>query len=148
MTTLYWFTARHLKFRVEQLPADMPEYQRTYQRKVLSRSKNIIMLTPIVFAVTSLPYYVYTVVDDFRGTNINSLSYTIVKVILYCLIFVNCIFNPVALYFTSGTFRHYIKMHFFWWKRNENNYTKEQPRQAVLFNTVDNTTQNRMDTYL
>lgn len=130
MTTLYWFTARHLKLRAQQLPVDMPEHQRIYQRKVLSRSKNIIMLTPIVFAVTSLPYYVYIVVDHFGGTNINSLSYTIVKAISFCLIFVNCIFNPAALYFTSGTFRHYIKMHFFWWKRNENNYTVEQPRQT------------------
>jgi r-opsin len=148
MTTLYWLTARHLKLRAQQLPVDMPEYQRTYQRKVLSRSKIITMLTPIVFAVTSLPYYVYMVVDCFGGTNINSLTYTIVKAILYCLIFVNCIFNPVALYFTSGTFRHYIKMHFFWWKRNENNYTKEQPRQTVLFSVVDKTVQNRMETCL
>jgi hypothetical protein len=146
MTTLYWFTARHLILRAQQLPVDMPEYQRTYQRKVLSRSKNVIMLTPIVFAVTSLPYYVYIVVDHFWGTNINSLSYTIVKAILYCLIFVNCIFNPVALYFTSGKFRHYIKMHFFWWKRNKNNYTNEQPRQTVLL--VDKTMQNRLETCL
>jgi len=148
MTTLYWLIARHLKLRAQQLPADMPEYHRTYQRKVLSRSKIITMLTPIVFAVTSLPYYVYIVVDHFWGTNINSLTYTIVKAILYCLIFVNCIFNPATLYFTSGTFRHYIKMHFFWWKRNENNYIKEQPRQAVLFSVVDKTMQNRMETCL
>jgi hypothetical protein len=148
MTTLYWLTARHLKHRALQLPVDMPEYQRTYQRKVLSRSKIITMLTPIVFAVTSLPYYVYIVVDYFGGTNINSLTYTIVKAILYCLIFVNCIFNPAALYFTSGKFRHYIKMHFFWWKRNENNYNKEQPSQIVLFSIVDKTVQNRMETCL
>jgi r-opsin len=148
MTTLYWFTARHLNLRVQQLPVDMPEYQRTYQRKVLSRSKKIVMLTPIVFAVTSLPYYVYMVVASFRETNINSLSYTIVEAILYCLIFVNCIFNPAALYFTSGTFRHYIKMHFFWWKRNENNYTKQHQTQADLFNVVDKAMQNRVETRL
>jgi hypothetical protein len=148
MTTLYWFTARHLKLRAQQLPVDMPEYQRTYQRKVLSRSKNIIMVTPIVFAVTSLPYYLYRVVDSFWETNINSLSYTIVTTVLYNLIFVNCIFNPVALYFTSGTFRNYIKMHFFCWKRNENNYNKEQPTQTALFSMVDKTMQNRMETCL
>jgi len=147
MTTLYWFTARHLKLRAQQLPVDMPEYQRTYQRKVLSRSKNVIMLTPIVFAVTSLPYYIYRVVynEYFGGPNINSLSYTIVDVVLYCLIFVNCIFNPAALYFTSGTFRHYIKMNFFWWKRNENNYAKEQPKQTVLFSIVDKKMQERIE---
>jgi len=149
MTTLYWFTARYLKFRAQQLPVDMPEYHRTYQRKVLTRSKKIVILAPIVFAVTSLPYYVYTVVDNFGGTNINSLSYTIVNAVLYCLIFVNCIFNPAALYFTSGTFRHYIKMHFFWWKRNENNYTKEhETTQTVLSSAVDKAMQNRMETRL
>lgn len=148
MTTLYWFTARHLKLRARQLPLDMPEYQRTYQRKVLSRSKKIVMLTPIVFAVTTLPYYVYLVVDYFGGSNINSLSYTVVKVVLYSLIFVNCIFNPAALYFTSGTFRHYIKMHFFWWKPNENDYTKEFQAQAVLFSIYDKAMQNRMETRL
>lgn len=148
MTTLYWFTVRHLNLRAQQLPVDMPEYQRTYQRKVLSRSKIVIMLTPIVFAVTSLPYYVYIVADHFWGTDINSLSYTIVKAILYCLIFVNCVFNPAALYITSGTFRHYIKMHFFRWKRNENNYTIEQPTQTVLFSVVDKAMQNRMETCL
>jgi hypothetical protein len=149
MTTLYWFTALHLKLRAQQLPVDMPEYQRTYQRKVLSRSRNVIMLTPIVFAATSLPYYFYKVVNCFGGTDINSHSYTIVNAILYYLIFVNCTFNPAALYFTSGTFRHYIKMHFFWWKRNENKYIKQQQtRQTVLFNVVDSTVQNRMDTSL
>jgi hypothetical protein len=149
MTTLYWFTALHLKLRAQQLPVDMPEYQRTYQRKVLSRSRNIIMLTPIVFAVTSLPYYFHKVLSCFWGTDINSYSYTIANVILYYLILVNCAFNPVALYFTSGTFRHCIKMHFFWWKRNENIYIKQQQRrQTVLFNIVDSTMQNRMDTSL
>jgi hypothetical protein len=149
MTTLYWFTARHLKLRAQQLPVDMPEYQRTYQRSVLSRSRNIVVLTPIVFAVTSLPYYVYIVVDCFLGTDINSLSYTNAKAILYSLIFVNCIFNPASLCFTSGTFRHYIKKHLFWCNRKENHYTKEQPTQTVLCNIcVDNTMQNRMDTRL
>jgi r-opsin len=148
ITVLYWFTARHLNLRTQQLPVDMPEYQRTYQSKVLSRSKTVIMLTPIVFAVTSLPYYFYITVDSFLGTDINSVSYTVVKAILYCLIFLNCIFNPAALYFTSRTFRHYIKMHFFWWERNENDYTKQQPTQGVLCNTVDSRVQNRVDTYL
>ena len=148
MTILYWFTARHLKLRAQELPVDMAEYQRTYQLKVLSRSKNIIMLTPIVFAVTSLPYYVYITVDCFLGTNINSFSYTVVKAVLYCLIFVNCLFNPAALYFTSRTFRQYIKMNFFWLKRNESNCTKQQPTQSVLCNKVDNIMQNRMDTSL
>jgi hypothetical protein len=143
MTTLYWFTARHLKLRAQQLPVDMPEYQRTYQRRVLSRSRNIVVLTPIVFAVTSLPYYVYIVVDCFLGTNINSLSYTNAKAILYCLIFVNCIINPVALFATSGTFRHYIKMHLFCWNRKENHYTKEQPTQEVLCNIVNSTMQKK-----
>jgi r-opsin len=148
ITTLYWFTARHLKLRAQQLPVDMPEYQRTYQRKVLSRSRNIVMLTPIVFAVTSLPYYVYIAVVSFLGIDINSVSYTVVEGILYCLISVNCSFNPAALYVTSRTFRHYIKMNLFWWERNKSDYTKQQLTQAVLCNTLHNRVQTTVDTSL
>jgi len=125
-TILYWFTVHHLKLRLLRLPAELPERQKAYQRKLLSRSRNIMMLTPIVFAVTSLPYYFYITVDSFLGTDINSFSYTVVKGILYCLIFVNCSFNPAALYFTSGTFRHYVKTHFFWCKRNKDNSKNNQ----------------------
>jgi hypothetical protein len=117
ITVLYCFTVRHLKHRTLRLPEDMPERQKAYQRKTLSRSKNIMTLTPVMFAVTSLPYYFYVTIDAFLGSDINSLSYTIVKAVLYSLIFVNCSFNPAALYFTSGTFRRYIKMHFFWFRR-------------------------------
>jgi hypothetical protein len=139
ITTLYLFTVFHLILRVQQLPVDMPEHQRTYQSKTLSRSKNVMILTPIVFAITSLPYYIYRAGDSFLGTDINSPSYTIIEGILYCLIFVNCSFNPVALYCTSGTFRHCIKMYFFWWERNRNSYTKEQPTRPVVSHTVKNT---------
>jgi hypothetical protein len=144
MTVLYWFTVRHLKFRALRLPADLPELQKAYQRKTLSRSKNIMTLTPIVFAVTSLPYYLYVTIDSFLGSDINSLSYTIIKGVLYCLIFVNCTFNPAALYFTSGTFRRYIRMHFFWCRRKKDKRIKQKPKQRVLSNTEDNT----MDTGL
>jgi hypothetical protein len=144
ITIFYWFTVRHLKLRALKLPADMPEHQKKYQRKTLTRSKNIMTLTPIIFAVTSLPYYFYVTIDSFMGTDINSLSYTIVKGVLYCLMFVNCSFNPAALYFTSGTFRRYIKMHFFWCKRRKDKHIKQQPKQRVLSNEEYNT----MDTCL
>jgi r-opsin len=117
ISTLNCLTVRHLKLREQSLPVNMPQEQKAYQRKLLIRSKNIIILTPVIFAATSFPYYFYITVGSFLGIDINSLSYTIVKGVSYCMIFVNCIFNPVALYFTSGTFRHYINMHFFWCKR-------------------------------
>jgi hypothetical protein len=126
ITVLYCFTVRHLKLRTLRLPEDMPEHQKAYQRKTLSRSKNIMTLTPVVFAVTSLPYYFYVTIDAFLGSDINSLSYTIVKAVLYSLIFVNCSFNPAALYFTSGTFRRYIKMHFFWCRRRRDKQIEQK----------------------
>jgi hypothetical protein len=122
ITVLYCFTVRHLKLRTLRLPEDMPEHQKAYQRKTLSRSKNIMILTPVVFVATSLPYYFYVTTDAFLGSDINSLSYTIVKAVLYSMIFVNCSFNPAALYFTSGTFRRYIKMHFFWCRRKRDKH--------------------------
>lgn len=139
ITILYWFTVRHLKHRAHRLPADLPEHQKAYQRKILSRSKNIMTLTPIVFAVTSLPYYFYVTIDSFLGSDINSLSYTIIKGALYCLIFVNCSFNPAALYFTSGTFRRYIRMHFFWCRRKADKRIKQKQTQRVLSGEEDNT---------
>lgn len=144
ITILYWFTVRHLKLRALRLPEDLPEHQKAYQRKILSRSKNIMILTPIVFAVTSLPYYFYVTIDSFLGSDINSLSYTIIKGALYCLVFVNCTFNPAALYFTSGTFRRYIRMHFFWCKRKKDKRIKQKRTQQVLSTAEENT----MDTAL
>jgi r-opsin len=140
ITTLYWLTVRHLKLRALSLPVNMPEYQKAYQRKLLLRSKNVLILTPIIFAVTSLPYYFYITTDSFLGTDINSLSYTIVKGVLYCMIFVNCTFNPTALYFTSGTFRSYIKMNFFWCKRHKNKHTSQKQPERVLSSAEANIT--------
>jgi hypothetical protein len=144
IATLNWLTVRHLKLRAQSLPVNMPEGQKAYQRKLLLRSKNILILTPIIFAVTSLPYYFYITIDSFLGTDINSLSYTVVKGVLYCMIFVNCSFNPVALYFTSGTFRCYTNMHFFWCKRHKNKHIKQQEKQRVLSDAEDNMTDTRL----
>ncbi|KDR12681.1 neuropeptide CCHamide-1 receptor-like [Zootermopsis nevadensis] len=140
ITILNWLTVRHLKLRGESLPVSMPEDQKAYQKKLLFRSKNILILTPIIFAVTSLPYYNYITIASFLGTDINSLSYTIIKGVLYCMIFVNCSFNPVALYFTSGTFRCYINTHFFFCKRHKNKH-RRQEKQQLQFNTENNTTE-------
>jgi hypothetical protein len=129
ITIFYCFTVQHLKLRALRLPEDIPQHQKVYQQKTLLRSKNIMTLTPVVFVVTSLPYYCYVTIDAFLGSDINSLSYTITKGILYCLIFVNCSFNPAALYFTSGTFRRYIKMHFFWCRRKKENRVEQKPTQ-------------------
>ncbi|XP_069687891.1 neuromedin-B receptor-like [Periplaneta americana] len=107
---LYWKTVGHLKFRALQIPGELPDLQKEYHMKVLSRCRTFIMLIPIIFAFSTLPYYCCMTINALLERDINSLSYTLTKVIFYCLIFVNCCFNPVALCATSGKFRQHVQM--------------------------------------
>ena len=112
ISVLSWFTVRHFEDRARRIPPDIPKLHRTYQLELLSRSTKVIMASPVLFACTSLPFFLFYSLRTFLTPDINSPPDTVIKVVSTSLIFLGCSFNPIGLYLASGNFRHYMRAMF------------------------------------
>ncbi|KAJ9582295.1 hypothetical protein L9F63_003424 [Diploptera punctata] len=145
ISILSWYTVRHFQERAEKIPADIPELNKTYQLEMLSRSTKVIMLSPIIFACTSLPFFFFYSLRNFFQLDINSPRDTLLKVITNTLLFLSCSFNPIGLYMASGNFRRCTRQIFGLGPCKKSLKYAQRERQQLRLASSENET---LDTYL
>ncbi|XP_063876507.1 neuropeptide CCHamide-1 receptor-like [Scylla paramamosain] len=115
IASFYVLMARHLILSAKQLPGEAAGQQR--QVRARRKVAKMVLAFVIIFAVCFLPLNVFTVwwhLDPLSEDHYDIYWHSI-RIVGFCLSFINSCINPIALYCVSGTFRKYYNRHVFCW---------------------------------
>ncbi|XP_044737859.1 neuropeptide CCHamide-1 receptor-like [Chrysoperla carnea] len=124
----YALIARHLILSVHNVPGEM----QGAHRQVRARRKVAVTVLAfvVVFAICFLPYHIFMLWFYFHPNSSNDYNafWHYLRIIGFCLNFLNSCANPVALYCVSGAFRKHF-----------NRYLLCRNRQNVRSRSTTNT---------
>lgn len=109
IATFYLLMARHL------LSPEVVGDAQVFHRQIRTRRKvaKVVMCFIVIFAVCFLPTHVFMLWYHFdMGGDYNAFWHTL-RIIGFCLSFMNSCINPIALYCISGTFRKQYNRYLF-----------------------------------
>ena len=113
--TFYVLMARHLIN--QDIPGECLPQQRNHLRQAASRRKvaKMVLAFVFIFAICFFPNNLFLMWFYFHPTSLDDYNYTwnIIRIVGFCLTFINSCINPIALYWISGTFRKYYNRHLF-----------------------------------
>lgn len=71
----------------------------------------------LIFAICFLPHHVFMLwfYNYPKSTDEYNTFWHVLRIVGFCLSFINSCINPIALYLVSGTFRKHFDKHLFWW---------------------------------
>lgn len=71
----------------------------------------------LMFAVCFLPHHVFMLwfYNYPKSTDEYNTFWHVLRIVGFCLSFINSCINPIALYLVSGTFRKHFDKQLFWW---------------------------------
>ncbi|XP_042237228.1 neuropeptide CCHamide-1 receptor-like [Homarus americanus] len=112
IATFYLLMARHLLSS-----DDVPGESHVFHRQLRTRRKvaKIVLCFVLIFAVCFLPTHVFLLwfyFDPQASVKYNEFWHAL-RIIGFCLGFINSCINPIALYCISGTFRKYYNRYLF-----------------------------------
>ncbi|XP_042891667.1 neuropeptide CCHamide-1 receptor-like [Penaeus japonicus] len=112
IATFYLLMARHLL-----ASDDVPGESRVFhgQRRTRRKVAQIVLCFVLIFAVCFLPSHVFLLwfyLDPLASVKFNGFWHAL-RIIGFCLSFMNSCINPIALYCISGTFRKYYNRYLF-----------------------------------
>lgn len=88
-------------------------------RQVHARKKvaKTVLAFVLVFAICFLPQHVFMLwfYNYPKSTDEYNTFWHVLRIVGFCLSFINSCINPIALYLVSGTFRKHFDKHLFWW---------------------------------
>ncbi|XP_071525984.1 neuropeptide CCHamide-1 receptor-like [Panulirus ornatus] len=111
IATFYLLMARHL------LAADVPGESHVFQKQIRTRRKvaKVVLCFVLIFAICFLPTHVFLLwfyFDPQSSSKYNDFWHSL-RIIGFCLGFINSCINPIALYCISGTFRKQYNRYLF-----------------------------------
>lgn len=70
-----------------------------------------------MFAICFLPHHIFMLwfYNYPKSTEEYNTFWHVLRIVGFCLSFINSCINPIALYFVSGTFRKHFDKQLFWW---------------------------------
>ncbi|KAG7153907.1 neuropeptide CCHamide-1 receptor-like [Homarus americanus] len=109
--TFYLLMARHL------LASDVPGESHVFHKQIRTRRKvaKVVLCFVMIFAVCFLPTHVFLLwfYFDPEGSNNYNDFWHALRIVGFCLGFINSCINPIALYCISGTFRKQYNRYLF-----------------------------------
>lgn len=71
----------------------------------------------LMFAICFLPHHVFMLwfYNNPKSTDEYNTFWHVLRIVGFCMSFMNSCINPIALYLVSGTFRKYFDKQLFWW---------------------------------
>jgi len=71
----------------------------------------------LMFAICYLPHHVFMLwfYNYPKSTDEYNTFWHVLRIVGFCLSFINSCINPIALYLVSGTFRKHFDKQLFWW---------------------------------
>ncbi|PSN55725.1 hypothetical protein C0J52_28496 [Blattella germanica] len=90
--------------------SDMPGEPIGMDKHIKSRivSSRVLISLAVVSALSYIPYYAFVFLHSLVNFGLEKSKFIAVFLVLYTLTFVNCCFNPIALYIFSCNFRNYF----------------------------------------
>nr|XP_045588290.1 neuropeptide CCHamide-1 receptor-like [Procambarus clarkii] len=115
IASFYVLMARHLFISAQHLPGEAAGQQRQAQAR--RKVAKMVLAFVIIFAICFLPLNVFTLWWHFAPNSEESydIHWHTLRIVGFCLSFINSCINPIALYCVSGTFRKYFNKHVFCW---------------------------------
>lgn len=112
IATFYLLMARHLLSS-----EDVPTESHVFHRQLRTRRKvaKIVLCFVLIFAICFLPTHVFLLwfyLDPEASVKYNEFWH-VLRIVGFCLSFINSCINPIALYCISGTFRKYYNRYLF-----------------------------------
>ncbi|XP_069985565.1 neuropeptide CCHamide-1 receptor-like [Penaeus vannamei] len=109
--TFYLLMARHL------LSSDVPGESHVFHKQIRTRRKvaKVVLCFVLIFAVCFLPTHVFLLwfyFDPLASVKYNEFWHSM-RIVGFCLGFINSCINPIALYCISGTFRKQYNRYLF-----------------------------------
>ncbi|XP_039294765.1 neuropeptide CCHamide-1 receptor [Nilaparvata lugens] len=136
----YSLMARHLILSTRNIPGEM----QCQVRQVRARKKvaKTVLTFVVVFAVCFFPHHMFMLwfyyYPDAQSSYNSFWNY--LRIVGFCLSFINSCINPIALYCVSGTFRkHFDRYLFCCWRRPGSRRSRSQ-RRTVTRRGWDSTT--------
>jgi hypothetical protein len=130
----YGLTARYLVASARDMPGEMTAMK---ERIKLSRRKgaNTVLALTAVFFISYVPWYVWQVVVwEYFSSDYKTLVY--VYTFLFYLFFGNLLFNPVALYCVSSTWRGHFNRYLFCICKRDRNRADEMAITSAATQTT------------
>jgi len=71
----------------------------------------------LMFAICFLPHHIFMLwfYNYPKSTDEYNTFWHVLRIVGFCLSFINSCINPIALYLVSGTFRKHFDKYLFWW---------------------------------
>lgn len=138
----YIMMARHLILSTRNMPGEMQPHQ---ARQIKARKKvaKTVLAFVIIFAVCFFPshmFFLWFYFSPNAWANYNAFWHHL-RIVGFCLTFVNSCINPIALYCVSGTFRkHFDRYLFCCWKHNTVRRGRSSHRRHTGTRKWDSTT--------
>ncbi|XP_076029676.1 neuropeptide CCHamide-1 receptor-like [Oratosquilla oratoria] len=113
IASFYILMARHLLRSMSNVPGEM----QVNNKQIQSRKKvaKMVLCFVVIFAVCFLPNHVFLLWFYFNPNSYVEFNafWHILRILGFCLGFINSCINPIALYCISGTFRKYYNKYLF-----------------------------------
>ncbi|XP_069682437.1 neuropeptide CCHamide-1 receptor-like [Periplaneta americana] len=106
MFVFSFVTARRLRRSVR-------EFRGTVQNQKRNRSANVVIFLSVLFIICFLPYELWCVVVYCITPKFTEDSVGLTLAVSKYFLFANACFNPLALYFCSGTFKTLFRKYYF-----------------------------------
>ncbi|XP_069939223.1 neuropeptide CCHamide-1 receptor-like [Cherax quadricarinatus] len=135
IASFYLLMARHLLSS-----EDLPGESHVFHRQLRTRRKvaKIVLCFVLIFAVCFLPTHVFLLwfyLDPEASIKYNEFWHAL-RIVGFCLGFINSCINPIALYCISGTFRKYYNRYLFcccrWFDREHRTRSFLQPERSGM----------------
>lgn len=106
-------------------------------RQVQARKKvaKTVLAFVLMFAVCFLPHHVFMLwfYNYPRSTEEYNTFWHVLRIVGFCLSFINSCINPIALYVVSCTFRKHFDRHLFWWCAGPSSRSAVAPTESNMF---------------
>ena len=124
--------AKYLIAATKDVPANLQVFNR--QTKTRRKVAKVVLYFVLIFAICFLPNHIFGIwfyFDPNSNDNYNNYWHA-VRIIGFCLSFMNSCINPIALYCVSGTFRKFYNQYLFCWICKEANERPAFQRQGTM----------------
>ncbi|XP_059476265.1 neuropeptide CCHamide-1 receptor-like [Neocloeon triangulifer] len=112
ITIFYVLMAVHLEKSARNMPGEAAHSTQVQARKKVAK---MVLAFVVIFVICFLPYHVFMLWFHLNPDSMSEYDefWNTLRIVGFCLSFLNSCINPIALYFVSGTFRKHFNRHLF-----------------------------------
>ncbi|XP_021957117.1 neuropeptide CCHamide-1 receptor isoform X2 [Folsomia candida] len=113
IATFYVIMAHHLLLSTRNMPGEAQGQAKQIQAR--KKVAKMVMAFVVIFAMCFFPSHVFLIWFYYNPSSMEDFNdfWHVVRMVGFCLSFINSCLNPITLYIVSGTFRKHFNRHLF-----------------------------------